>query len=81
MQTIETLKQWGAKLDEIAAKAKKAGAKAKTDHRHRVDDLKAKQQAAQSRLDELKTDGRENWESLKAGVGSVWDDLKGSFRK
>ena len=48
---LETqLKQWGARLDELVAKADRAGTTARIDNRRRIDDLNAKVQAARSAL-------------------------------
>ena len=79
---LETqLKQWGAKLDELVAKADRAGTTARIDNRRRIDDLKAKVQAAQSKLDEVRTAGSERWETLKTGVESAWSELELAFKK
>jgi peptidoglycan hydrolase CwlO-like protein len=79
---LETqLKQWGAKLDEIVAKADRAGTTARIDNRKRIDDLKAKVKAAQSKLDEVKTAGSEKWDTLKTGVESAWAELDLAFKK
>jgi hypothetical protein len=75
------LKEWGARLDELTAKADEAGTRAKGDYRKRVDDLRAKYQVAQSKLDELRTAGSEKWETLKTGVESAWSDLEVAFKK
>jgi len=79
---LETqLKQWGAKLDEFIAKADRAGTTARIDNRKRIDDLTAKVQVAQSKLDEVKTAGSERWETLKTGVESAWNELDLAFKK
>ena len=75
------LRQWGAKLDELAAKCDESGTEARFDYRKRIDDLKAKHQAAQAKLDELKTAGSDKWETLKAGVESAWGELEVAFKK
>jgi hypothetical protein len=75
------LRQWGAKLDGLVAKAEKAGAAVKIDQRKRIDDLKAKYQVAQSKLCELKAAGSEKWATLKTGVESAWKDLEAAFKK
>jgi division protein CdvB (Snf7/Vps24/ESCRT-III family) len=75
------LKQWGAKLDEFVAKADRAGTTARIDNRKRIDDLRARCQAAQSRLDEVKTAGNDNWETLKIGVERAWSELEIAFKK
>jgi hypothetical protein len=75
------LKQWGAKLDQIVAEAEKAGTKVNVGRRKYVDDLKAKYQAAQSKLNELKAAGSGKWEILKTGVESAWNELEAAFKK
>lgn len=75
------LKQWGAKLDEFVARADRAGTAARIDNRKRIDDLKAKYQAAQSKLDDVKTAGSEKWETLKTGVERAWGELEIAFKK
>jgi hypothetical protein len=75
------LKQWGMKLDELMAKAEEAGTDAKADYRKHIDDLKAKHLVAQSKLDELRAAGHDEWQSLKAGVESAWTELDVAFRK
>jgi hypothetical protein len=75
------LKKWGAKLDELVAKADGAGADAKVDTLKRIDDLKAKHQVAQARLDELRTTSGEKWETVKTGVERAWNDLEAAFEK
>jgi hypothetical protein len=79
---LETqLKQWGARLDELVAKADRAGTTARIDNRKRIDDLKAKVHAAQAKLDEVKTAGSEKWETLRTGVESAWSELELAFKK
>jgi peptidoglycan hydrolase CwlO-like protein len=75
------LKAWGAKLDDLVAKAEEIGAEAKSDYHKGIDDLKAKYKVAQSKLDEIKNTGDDNWETLKGGVEHAWKDLEGAFKK
>ncbi|MGA7744049.1 MAG: coiled coil domain-containing protein [Polyangia bacterium] len=75
------LKQWGARLDQIVAKAEKAGTEVNGERRKRVDELKAKYQAAQSKIGEFKAAGSEKWEVFKTGVETAWSDLEAAFKK
>ncbi|MGB8297814.1 MAG: coiled coil domain-containing protein [Polyangia bacterium] len=77
----EQLKHWGAKLDHLVAKVEKAGSDVNSERRKRVDDLKAKYQAAQAKLSEVKAAGGEKWATLKGGVESAWSELEAAFRK
>lgn len=74
------LKQWGAKLDELVAKAEEAGTEAKVDYRKSIDDLKSKHRVAQARLDELRAAGGEKWGAFKIGVESAWTELEAAFK-
>jgi multidrug efflux pump subunit AcrA (membrane-fusion protein) len=75
------LKLWNAKLGEVVAKANVAGQQAKIDSRAQVEELKAKLERAQSKLDEAKAAGSEKWDALKQGVEHIWDDLEDAFKK
>jgi len=48
------LKLWRAKIDELAAKAEKAGPRAGFEYRQRIDEMKAKCAVMQVELDKLK---------------------------
>ena len=57
METVEwhigkmeaELKQWGARLDKLMAKAQVSGTGAKIDYRKRLDDLREKYEAAEAK--------------------------------
>ena len=72
---------WAAKFDELVAKTEAAGAEAKIDLQKGIADLKVKQVLAQSKLDDLKVAGSENWETIKAGVENAWNELDAAFKK
>jgi ElaB/YqjD/DUF883 family membrane-anchored ribosome-binding protein len=72
------LQQWGAKLDDLVAKA---GSEAKTDYQQLIDDLKTKYQLAQSRLDQLKAAGGEKMATFKDGMDSAWNEVEVAFQK
>jgi hypothetical protein len=75
------LQAWGSKLDELAAKASDAGAKAKADEREFLAELKVKQANAQAKLSELRAAGADKWETVKAGAESAYKELAGAFKK
>lgn len=74
------LREWGAKIDELATKAEKAGAEVKADYRQRLEELKVKRATAQARLDELKGAGNQKWLTLKSGLEAAWKDLEIAFK-
>lgn len=77
----DQLKLWGAKLNELVAKAEVAGQETKIDARKHLEDVKAKLADARAKLDEAKAGGGEKWEKFKAGVEHSWKELEGAFHK
>jgi hypothetical protein len=77
----QQLKEWGAKLDGLVAKADTAGTEAEIGYRKRIDDLRAKYRVAESKLDELKAAGSEKWETFETGVESAWNELRVAFKE
>ena len=75
------LKQWGARLDQIVAKANKVGTEVNDEKCQGVNELKAKYHAAQSKLVEYRAAGCEKWETFKAGLETTWSDLEAAFKK
>ena len=89
METVEgrvgkmeaELRQWGARLDNLLAMAEVAGTAAGIDQRQRLDDLKAKYDAAEARLIELKAADSGKWDTCKSGVETAWSELAKAFIK
>lgn len=78
---LETqLQQWGAKLDELVAKADEVGAETKAEYRQAIDELGKKYQTAQAKLAELKTAGGTKWELFKNGIEHAWSDVETAFK-
>lgn len=75
------LEQWGAKLDELVARAEAAGEDALSDGRKRVKELKAQHASARAKLEDLKAAGSDRWTILKQGVESAWAELESAFSK
>ena len=73
------LRQWGTRLDNLLAMAEVVGTTARIDYRKRLDDLKAKYDAAEAKLIELKTAGSGNWDAQKGGVETAWSELAKAF--
>ena len=77
---IETrLRQLGAKLDRLVAKADEAGSEAKIDYRRSIDRIKDKHAVVQSKLNEYKAANGQKWDNFKGGVEIAWHDLSDAF--
>lgn len=75
------LKEWGAKIDELKAKAEKAEADAKLEYHKRIDGLQAKRNAVEAKLAEVKASGEEAWENLKDGAERAWNELRSAVNE
>ena len=89
METVEAhvvkmeaeLKQWGERLDNLLTMADVAGAGAKIDYRHRLDDLSEKYAAAEATFAELKAAGTKKWDTYRGRVEIAWRELETAFTK
>lgn len=70
------LQEWGAKIDELTAKAEHATADAKARYHEQIRTLQTKREAAGEKLNELKNAGGDAWKDMKTGMESAWNDLK-----
>ena len=73
------LEEWNAQIALLKAKADKAKAEAKIEYYKSIEALEHKQEAAGTKLHELKTAGDEAWESLKTGAEKAWDEVKAAY--
>ena len=89
METVEAhvgkmqaeLERWGARLDDLVAKADAAGTGAKIDYRARLEDAMASYDIAKARFAELKASGNDKWETLRGGIEAAWSDLEDNLKK
>lgn len=75
------LKQWGARLNELAAKAKTASVDLQAEQLELVRELRTKRDQVQSKLAELKGTGAETWDAIKTGIEGAYSDLEAEFKK
>ena len=73
------LAQWGARLDELAAKVTKSGQDAVEKERKLVVELRAKRDELAAKLQEAKDSGNERWQTIKSGVVSAYEELETTF--
>jgi len=78
---IETrLRQLGAELDKLVAKAGEADTEAAIDYRRSVDHIKDKHAVVQSKLNAYKAANGQKWDSFKGGIEIAWRDLADAFK-
>lgn len=74
------LDEWSAEIDKLKAKADAKEADVQLEYYKQIEELRSKQDAASSKLSELKEASDDAWEDLKAGVESAWDSLSTSIK-
>ena len=70
------LKEWGAQLDLMEAKAENIGADINIKHAEKLHELRAKQHTASAKMEELENSSGEAWQQVKVTADKIWDDLK-----
>lgn len=70
------LKEWGAQINLLEAKAENAGADMKVMRAKQLHELRAKQRAASEKMQELGKASGEAWEQVKETADKIWADLK-----
>jgi multidrug resistance efflux pump len=73
------LKEWSAEIALLKAKADKAKAEAKIEYHKTIETLQGKQDAASTKLQELRAAGDDAWEDIKTGAENVWTEVKTAF--
>ena len=71
-----TLNEWGEEIEKIRKKADQLGADARDKYRGQIEDLRARQETARKKLEDLKRTGGEAWEDLRTGAEAALDELK-----
>ena len=74
------LSHWGAKLDELVGKVEEGALDVRNVNRKRMDELKAKHDAAHKKLEEFKAAGSEKWVHFKVGIEGAWGELEDAFK-
>ena len=68
-------------IAKLAEKGRDLKDEAKTRWNEKMENLKAKQEAARKKLDELGTSTGAAWVRLEKGAQSAWDDLQKAFKE
>lgn len=70
------VKEWGAKVDVLKARAEKAEAQAKIDLAPRVTGVEEKYQAAKAKLEHIAHATDDKWNDIKSDADKVWHDFE-----
>jgi hypothetical protein len=75
------LKEWSSKVKELQAKAEMAKADVKIELQKHLESLRAKHDAAQAKLQEIKEAGAAAWENTKPGVEKAMAELTSAWER
>jgi hypothetical protein len=75
------LKTWSDEIEKLRRKADKLGAEAREKVHVQVEDLRAKQDTARKKLQEMRKAGGEAWVDLRAGAEDSLDELRKAVEK
>ena len=67
-QIESMLNEWGEEIEKIRKKADKLSANARGKYREQIEDLRARQETARNKLEDLKRTSGEAWEDLRNGA-------------
>lgn len=69
------LREWGARLDQLKAKADKASIEAKIEMRKHVDEMATMTETAKKHLADFKASSADSWKDVKQDVENGWAHL------
>jgi len=75
------LKEWSSQVDRLTADAVKLKAEERTAAEQQVNTLRAKLGAARQKLNSIRSVSSDKWLEAKAGLDTLWADVKGLFEK
>ena len=75
------LKSWGARLHKLRLQDHAAGGQPNPDYHKRLDEMEATCDTAETKLGELKAAGSTQWETLRNGIETAWDEVEAGFRR
>lgn len=70
------LKEWGAQINLLAAKAQNKGADANLNYTKALDEIRRMESEAAKKVKELDAASGESWKSVKGGTDKVIEELK-----
>ncbi|WP_231489692.1 hypothetical protein [Billgrantia saliphila] len=74
------LDEWNVEIDELAAKARRAGAEAQTRYHEDIERLMRRRDETRRRLEVLQFASEAAWESLQEGLEDAWELMRKALR-
>ena len=75
-QIESKLNEWSEEIEQLRKKADKLGGDAREKYKEQIEELRARQETARKKLEDLKRTGGEAWEDFRSGAEAALDELK-----
>lgn len=75
-QIESKLNEWGEEIEQLRKKADKLGGDAREKYKEQIEELRARQETARKKLEDMKRTGGEAWEDFRSGAEAALDELK-----
>ncbi|MEJ2428232.1 MAG: coiled coil domain-containing protein [Deltaproteobacteria bacterium] len=70
------MREWSAKIDLLKARADKVEAESKIEYKDRIEDIRQRKAALQTKLKELRNASDDAWKDIRAGTEKAADGLR-----
>lgn len=71
----QKLDEWNADIEALAAKARATTTNIRNESNEQIESLKARQEEARHKIEELRHAGEGAWEDLKSGAELAWSAM------
>ncbi|MDF1856612.1 coiled coil domain-containing protein [Pseudooceanicola sp.] len=75
------LDEWKADIAKLGAKAEKAQAEARLKYMEEIEELRAHQKKAETRMEELQHAQGAAWKDMQSGIESAWDEMGDAMKR
>jgi len=72
--------EWNTEIDQFQVKAGQAKADIQIQYEKQIEELKAKRQELQGKIEELQKAGETAWEDMKLGLDAAWHSMGESVK-
>jgi glycerol-3-phosphate O-acyltransferase len=75
------IKKWDAEVDKLRAKGDQMSAEARIKYNEQIMAMRASRDAANKKLQEMRTASESAWQNMEAGMDSAWASMKNALDK
>ena len=75
------IRKWDAEVDKLRAKSAQMSAEARIKYEEQLMAMRANRDAANKKLQEIRTASESAWQSMQAGMDAAWASMKNALEK